>query len=257
MKIIIILFFSITLLSQQRVVIIGAPVADIVAQLELEDKVIASDDYSQNTFFKKSKNIGYLDSLRPSSISELDPDYIMFIDNGLSKEISNYLKTTAIPNFKFKTAFDQETVLENIKTIGEIFGKEIKANDLVEDAQMKFTELEFKTQLVQNDKKIVFVKRSYEKLKIAGKGTPEDFIIKTIDAENIAGGSGWVDLKNQNMNKADIIIFEKNRFLTEFPKSLYTTKSYKNNKFIVFDSNQLLGISPRVIDLMIKIYETH
>ncbi len=188
-----ILFFLILLLLignkkeekvPQRIVSLAPGFTETLIDLGLKDKIVGvttSSDYLEEV--KDVEKIGFY--MKPSleKIVALSPDLVLATDYVGQRQTVKTLRKLGIAVEVFEEKGVKELFLE-IKKIGEVCGKQEKANLLVQRMQRKIEQIRTRTASLPRPR--VYVEIGYNPLFTCGKGSFIDELIEIAGGDNIA-----------------------------------------------------------------------
>ena len=189
----------------QRIVSLGSPITEILFALDLGDRVVATDDYS--TYPEEAAALPKVGAPWPGfnaeTILDREPDLILSSAGTIVQQLEPY----GVPVFVVQPT-DIQGILDDIREIGEITGKEKQARDLVNSLQARVDAVTARTDgLAAGDRPSVFYEvdatdptRPYT----AGSGTFQDELISLAGGTNVAGGaSSWYQISVEESVDAD------------------------------------------------------
>jgi len=168
----------------QRIVSLAPGFTEVLISLGLKDKIVGvttSSDYLKEV--KEIEKIGFY--MKPSleKIIALSPDLVLATNCIEQRQAIKTLRKLEIAVEVFEEKGIRELLLE-IKKIGEICGKQEKANLLVQRMQRKIEQIRTKTAFLPRPR--VYVEIGYKPLFTCGKGSFIDELIEIAGGENIA-----------------------------------------------------------------------
>ena len=240
----ILLFFCINLMGESRVVTLTPSINEIVYALGMGENVVANTKYCDFPEESKSvKKVGGYSTISLEKILESKPT-VVIAQNYDAKMLRN-LKNLNIKTMIFKT--DTISSIKNtIKTLGEYFGKQEKANELISNIDISLKSLEN----IVLDKKILIVigprKNLNNQIYITGNNLYFEDIIKASGNKNayFSTSTNQPVVNSEkiiNMNP-DIIVMispfldgkeKEQKELIKLWQTLPVNASIKNNIYIV------------------------
>ncbi len=221
--------------NPQRIVSLGAPITEILFALDLGDRVVATDDYSD--YPDEAKSITKVGSPWPGfsteTILDQEPDLILSSAGTIVQQLEPY----GVPVFVVQPT-DIEGIYEDIRLIGRICGKKKQASDLVNSLTARVDAVTAKIgSLTDEEKPTIF--------SLAG-------------GKNIAGTqSGWYQISLEKIVDADpdMIILEDYQYGVS-PESVGARSpawaglsAVKNGHvYPVEDPNLTSRYGPRIVD---------
>lgn len=240
----ILLFFCINLMGESRIVTLTPSINEIVYALGMGENVVANTKYCDFPEESKSvKKVGGYSTISLEKILESKPT-VVIAQNYDAKMLRN-LKNLNIKTMIFKT--DTISSIKNtIKTLGEYFGKQEKANELISNIDISLKSLEN----IVLDKKILIVigprKNLNNQIYITGNNLYFEDIIKASGNKNayFSTSTNQPVVNSEkiiNMNP-DIIVMispfldgkeKEQKELIKLWQTLPVNASIKNNIYIV------------------------
>ncbi|WP_121626265.1 ABC transporter substrate-binding protein [Poseidonibacter antarcticus] len=178
----ILLFFCINLMGESRIVTLTPSINEIVYALGMGKNVVANTKYCDFPLeSKKVKKVGGYSTISLEKILEAKPT-VVIAQNYDAKMLGN-LKNLNIKTMVFKTD-TLDSIKNTIKTLGEYFGKQKKANELISKIDTSLKSLEN----IVLDKKILIVigprKNLNNQIYITGNNLYFEDIIKASGNKN-------------------------------------------------------------------------
>lgn len=250
----------------ERIISIAPSNTEILFALGLGDRVVAVTDYCDYPAEAKTKDsVGSY--IKPSieEIVALSPDLILATGVHEDKVIPALegLGLTVV-------ALDSDTldeVLESIRLVGEITGKQKEADQLATEMSDRIRAITEQTAgLSQAEKPRVFYVIWYDPLMSAGSGTFQDNMIEKVGGINITGNlTGWVTVSLETVLEAnpEVMIAGINhaslndlnyQFIKTEPR-LADTAARQNDRVYEVDANLVSRTGPRIIDGLEKLAE--
>jgi iron complex transport system substrate-binding protein len=191
--------------NPQRIVSLGSPITEILFALDLGDRVVATDDYSDypDEAAALAKVGAPWPGFNTETILDQDPDLILSSAGNIVTQLEPY----GVPVFVVQPT-NIEGVFEDILEIGDITGKEKEARALVDSLQARVDAVTARTGgLATDGRPTVFYEvdatdaaRPYT----AGSGTFQDELIGLAGGRNIADdASGWYQISVEKIVDAD------------------------------------------------------
>jgi iron complex transport system substrate-binding protein len=245
--------------NPQRIVSLGAPITEILFALDLGDRVIATDDYSD--YPDEAKSITKVGSPWPGfsteTILDQEPDLILSSAGTIVQQLEPY----GVPVFVVQPT-DIAGIYEDIRLIGRITGKKKQASDVVNSLTARVSEVTDKTaSLTDEQKPTIFYEVDVTDSTgpyTVGSGTFQDELIALAGGKNIAGTqSGWYQISLEKIMDADpdMIILEDYQYGVS-PESVGARSpawsglsAVKNGHvYPVEDPNLTSRYGPRIVD---------
>jgi iron complex transport system substrate-binding protein len=197
----------------QRIVSLGAPITEILFALDLGDRVVATDDYSD--YPDESKSVAKVGSPWPGfstdTILDQEPDLILSSEGAIVQQLEPY----GVPVFVIQPT-DIAGIYKDIDLIGRMTGKKNQASDLVDSLTARVSAVTDKTGILTDEQKptVFYEVDASDPTKppyTVGSGTFQDELIALAGGKNIAAGqSGWYQISMESLVDADpdMIILE-------------------------------------------------
>ena len=240
----ILLFFCINLMGESRIVTLTPSINEIVYALGMGKNVVANTTYCDfPEESKKVKKVGGYSTISLEKILEAKPT-VVIAQNYDAKMLGN-LKNLNIKTMIFKTD-TLDSIKNTIKTLGEYFGKQKKANELISKIDTSLKSLEN----IVLDKKVLIVigprKNLNNQIYITGNNLYFEDIIKASGNKNayFSTSTNQPVVNSEkiiNMNP-DIIVMispfldgkeKEQKELIKLWQTLPVNASIKNNIYIV------------------------
>lgn len=271
-KIVIVLFFLISaniLTAQERIVIIGHGLTEIVYALGFGDKVVGVDD--QSTYPPETKElpkVGYYESVNATQIKSLNPDMIIARNDAgtfiqiaeLRANTKNYLDIPPSKNF--------DDIKASIRMIAEYFNVAQKGEDLIDELEDQVIAVERKREELNILPKVSFVLVNKNgDVMVFGTETDANHMIK------ISGGYNTM-IYNREAKKIDPdyfelseqdVIFVARRNLEKvggleslkLKYKLNKTKAHKNENIVVVDYDMFTSFGTRFPLMFSQVVDTY
>ena len=207
------------------------------------------------------ENIGGFSTVNVERIIELEPD-VVFGTAG-HEEVRDQLAQAGIPVILFK-AVDIDTVLDNIRTVGEVMGMKVEAGELVADMMERIINIENAAADI-TDEKTAFYMLWNDPLMSAGANTFIDTVITMAGGINIAGDSesAWpmYDMETLIMLDPQVILLSPHGGSGITKQDLmadpnFATISAVKNGDVYELSNEdiILRAGPRIVEALEEVY---
>ena len=174
--------------------------------LGLGNKIIGIDTNSASYSDSLPKDVKQFDMMNPDNeaLVALEPDIIF--TSGMSNEggvdAFQPARDAGICVADIPSSSSFEEIAEDLKFIGSAVGEDEKAQELIDEFNLKHEEVELLGKDVTEKKKILFMislpSADYPSVYTTGKGTYLDEMITDIGAENITGDQeGWISISEE------------------------------------------------------------
>lgn len=168
----------------ERIVSLGGDVTEIIYALNAEQNLVGRDSTSLHPKAKSLPDVGYMRQLNVEGILALKPTRIITTEVAQPTVVLKQLEATGVKVDTVPLKYSPESVVEKIKQIGELLGKEDQAVKLAENfaAQIKAIPSS------PLDVKILFIlNRAGANNMVAGTDTVADSAIRLVGAKNAMG----------------------------------------------------------------------
>ena len=245
--------------NPQKIVSLGAPITEILFALDLGDRVVATDDYSD--YPDEAKSITKVGSPWPGfsteTILDQEPDLILSSSGAIVQQLESY----GVPVFVIQPR-DIAGIYEDIRLIGQITGKKKQASDLVDSLTARVSEVTDKTSGLTDDEKptVFYEVDATDPISpyTVGSGTFQDELITLAGGKNIGDAqSGWYQMSMETIVDADpdMIILEDYQYGVS-PESVGARSAawaglsaVKNGHvYPIEDPNLTSRYGPRIVD---------
>jgi len=198
--------------NPKRIVSLGAPITEILFALDLGDRVVGTDDYSD--YPEAAKSVPKVGAPWPGfsteTILDQEPDLILSYAGTIVQQLEPY----GVPVFVIQPT-DIEGIYEDIRLIGRICGKKKQASDLVNSLTARVNAVTAKTGgLTDEERPTIFYEvdaTDPTSPYTVGSGTFQNELITLAGGRNIAATqSGWYPISLEELVNADpdMIILE-------------------------------------------------
>ena len=183
---------------------------EILYALELDDEIIAVDDYSDYPEEANDKEkIGDM-NLNIEKIISMEPDIVFAHEMSLpaAEEGFQQIRDAGITLYVVKNAMNFDETYETIENIGEAVGQPGTAAGVVQDMQAKAEEVAEKVKDVEIEKTVFVETSDVPEVYAPGKNTFMQEILDKIGAENVVTEEGWIMISPEEIVKQnpDVII---------------------------------------------------
>ncbi len=198
--------------NPQRIVSLGCSITKMLFALDLGDRVVATDDYSDypEEVAALPKVGAPWPGFAAETIMDLDPDLILSSAGAIVQQLEPY----GVPVFVVQPV-DMQGILDNVLMIGDLTGKEEAAGVLVDSLRARVAAVTAKTDgLAAGQRPSVYYEvdatdpsRPYT----VGSGTFQDELLRLAGGANVASVQpGWYQISLEKVVDADpdLIILE-------------------------------------------------
>lgn len=255
--------------AQDKVLVLGGTIAEIIHDLGALDRVIARDS---TTTFPESvtalPDVGYLRALSAEGVLSVAPDLIIAEEEAGPPEVADVLKAAGIPWVSIPEANTAEGVSARIAAVGAAMGLPEETAALVAATEASMAEAAAAAASISDDqrKTVLFVlSLQGGRVMAAGQGTSAEGIIalaggvnalptiegyKQVNDEAIAAANPDVVLMMEHggpMAMSDDDLFAM--------PALVNTKAAANRAVVRMDGLMLLGFGPRTGTAALALHE--
>jgi iron complex transport system substrate-binding protein len=245
--------------NPQRIVSLGAPITEILFELDLGDRIVATDDYSD--YPDEAKSVAKVGAPWPGfsteTILDQEPDLILSSKGTIVQQLEPY----GVPVLVLQPS-DIAGIYEDIRLIGRITGKIEQASDLVDSLTARVNEVTEKTgNLTDEQKPTVFYEvdaTDPASPYTVGSGTFQDELIALAGGKNVGGTqSGWYRMSMEAIANADpdMIILEDYQYgvspesVGERSPAWAGLSAVKNGHVYPIEDSDLTSLyGPRIVD---------
>ncbi|RKS87745.1 iron complex transport system substrate-binding protein [Orbus hercynius] len=243
--------------SQERIIIAGGSITEIIYLLQAQDELVGVDMTSTYPPEVKSlPQIGYWKQLSIEGILSLKPTlFITWQDSGPSP-IFAQLATADVDILSLQRVPNDLTLLfSNIEKIGDRLHKSEQAKQLISAIASDVAIVEDK--IVQEDHapNVLFLLSMSGVTQVAGKNTVADSLITLAGGNNIATHNNYKNYSSEALIVAnpDVIVVTSQSIdaiggienLAQFA-GVNHTNAWKNKRIVLIDQALILGMGPRV-----------
>lgn len=194
-----------------RIVSIGGSITEIAYALGEQDKLVARDSTSlYPEAALKLPDVGYMRQLSPESVLSVDPTGLLVVEGSGPKETIDVLKKASIPFITVPETYDHAGILEKIRVVGQAFGVDEKAAELLASVDADLAAAERLTAGIPEKKRVLFIlSMQGGKILAAGSDTAANGIIELAGAVNaVEGYSGYKQLSDEAaiLARPDVIL---------------------------------------------------
>lgn len=245
--------------AQDKVLVLGGTIGEIIFDLGALDRVIARDS---TTTYPPSvtdlPDVGYLRALSAEGVLSVAPDLIIAESEAGPPEVADVLKAAGIPWVSVPEANTADGVITRIRTVGEALDLPQETEALVAETQAGLdAAASAAARVAQDDRKTVLFVLSTQggRIMAAGQGTSAEAIIGLAGAVNaLPDIEGYKQVNDEAITAAnpDVILMMENGGpaaisddeLFALP-ALANTTAAQNRAVLRLDGLMLLGFGPR------------
>lgn len=240
-----------------RIVSIGGSITEIAYALGEQDKLVARDSTSlYPEAALKLPDVGYMRQLSPESVLSVDPTGLLVVEGSGPKETIDVLKKASIPFITVPETYDHAGILEKIRVVGQAFGVDEKAAELLASVDADLAAAERLTAGIPEKKRVLFIlSMQGGKILAAGSDTAANGIIELAGAVNaVEGFSGYKQLSDEAaiLAKPDfILMMDRGEGQSVSEAELFAhpaiapTPAGQAKRLVRMNGGYLLGFGPR------------
>lgn len=252
--------------TNERIIVAGGSLTEIIYQLGLGDHVVGVDQSSTYPeAVKDIPSIGYWIQLNIEGMLSLTPTILVTWSEAKPASALEQLQQTGTPVLLLnRSPATAEQLMINIRKIAQTFNIEAKGEELVHTIT---TRLETIAQQVAQQKErpdvLFLLSISGNPAQVAGKQTVADGIITLAGGHNIATHQNYQIFSAESFIAAnpDVIILTTQALqslggMEQLGKiqGINQTKAWQNKRIVAFDQAILLGIGPRIAEAVEGLY---
>lgn len=235
-----------------RIVSADGSITETVYALGAQDLLVGVDTTSNYPQAVKSlPRVGYLRALPFEGVLALRPDVLLTTVEAAPDRTLDRLDQVGVEVIRLPVAYTPEDTLERIRKVGEVVGKEDKAEALVASIQGRIHHLE-KTVNGAGQRVLFLMVAGGHGVTIAGAGTTANALLETLGASNaMASIDGYKPAGREALlaSQPDAIVIAETspgRFnIADWPQ-LAALDAWKRGRYYVGDAMLLLGFGPRL-----------
>lgn len=241
--------------AQERVVVVGGALTEIVVALGQLDRVIGRDTTSTwPEDVTALPDVGYMRALSPEGLLALDPDLILADAGSGPPETIAVIEAAQVPFLHVDAAYDAEGVLGRISAVSEALG--VDGSALYAEIEAEFLELAAARAALGDPVRVMFIiSATGGRINASGRGTAADGIIELAGAVNVIDDfQGYRQLNDEAVASAApeaIIMMDRggDHALTDAQilshPALSLTPAARDGRVVRMDGLYLLGFGPR------------
>ncbi|MBI0114503.1 MULTISPECIES: hemin ABC transporter substrate-binding protein [unclassified Gilliamella] len=243
--------------ANQRIVIAGGALTEIVFALGAGDQVIGVDKTS--SFPEKVKQlpqIGYWKLLNIEGILSLKPSLFITLNDVEPENIIDQVNQSKVDVLALKRVPGTIDLLyENINKIAVKLDKQKEGQALIERIKTNIADIEAKVATHAQKTKVLALMSMGGNNSVAGKNTTIDALITIAGGENLANHNSFKSYTAESLItlNPEVIILNKHSIdqlggldkVNTIP-GITETAAFKNNRITIIDDSYLFGIGPRV-----------
>lgn len=237
-----------------RIVSLNGSITEVLSAFGMEQNIVGVDVTSNYPgSVNKIEKVGYVRSLAAEKVLALNPTLVLAFSEGLKPELKDQFAAAHVHSLIITQEYNIEGTKAMIRTLGENFNQQQKADDLAAKVDEDLKKVE---PLPVKPKVLFIYARGAGALMVAGNKTAPKAMIELAGGENAI--SGFDDFKPLtpealvNANPDVILMFDSGLQslggmdgLLALP-GVAQTNAGKNKSVIEMDGQYLAGFGPRV-----------
>ena len=243
--------------ANQRIVIAGGALTEIVFALGAGDQVIGVDKTSSfPEQVKQLPQIGYWKLLNIEGILSLKPSLFITLIDVEPENIINQVNQSKVDVLALKRVPGTIDLLyENINKIAVKLDKQKEGQALINQIRTNLADLETKIATHPQKTKVLALMSMGGTNSVAGKNTTIDALITIAGGENLANHNSFKSYTAESLItlNPEVIILNKHSIVqlggldkVNTIPGITETAAFKNNRITIIDDSYLFGIGPRV-----------
>lgn len=244
--------------AQERVVVVGGALTEIVVALGQLDRVIGRDTTSTwPEQVTELPDVGYMRALSPEGLLALNPDLILADAGSGPPETIAVIEAAQVPFVHVEAAYDETGVLGRIAAVSEALG--VDGSGLYNEVEAAFAELaearESRAARGAPVRAMFIISAAGGRINASGYGTAADGMIQLAGAVNVIDEfEGYRQLNDEAVAAAApevIIMMDRagDHALTDEQilahPALVLTPAARDGRVVRMDGLYLLGFGPR------------
>lgn len=237
---------------------------EILFSLGVGDKIIGATDF--DTYPEAANDIERVSTstvINAERIVELNPDVVIAYTSGDEAQVTQ-LEDAGLKVFVIQSAASFDDVYGDIEQLGDVFGKEEKADELVEDIQTQIEEVQEKVATVETKKKVYLEISPAPDIWTSASETFQNEILEAAGVDNIfADQTGWFSVAEEDVitRNPELIITTVNYIEDPIGEiksrtSWNTIQAIKNGEVYQLDSDILSRPATRIGEAVQLVAET-
>lgn len=181
--------FATPIAAQERVVVVGGGLAEIVYALGQEHRLVGRDTTaSYPPQIEALPDVGYMRALSPEGLLALDPDMIIASEGAGPAETVQIMQAASVPFVQISDEPSAVAVLERVMTIAAQLDASAQGEALVAQLEAEFAALRDATEVVTRPRRVMFILSAQGgRINAAGRDTGASAMIE------LAGGVNAFD----------------------------------------------------------------
>ncbi|MDX5482086.1 MAG: ABC transporter substrate-binding protein [Hymenobacteraceae bacterium] len=251
-----------------KIATLGGTITEIICALNYCDNIVATDRTSTYpVHMQQLPSLGYRNNVKAEGVISTGADMVLAEAGYLPPSVTEQLQSTGIALHAFENKLNPESTRDMITNIGKLLGREARAQELIQELDADFNQVNTLLAGASAKPKVLFVyARGQGTLNIGGKGTFAESMIK------LAGGELAVpQIEDFKPLTAEAVIAANPDYLLFFDMGLQSiggiegalqvpgiqeTTAGKNRNIIAMDGQYLSGFGPRVGKAVLELAQT-
>ena len=246
--------FALPAVAQERIVVAGSALCEIVAALDATDRMVGRDTtctYPES--MADLPDMGYLRALSAEGLLSLNPDLILADVDAGPPETMDLVAATDVPVVRVEADFTQTGVIERIDAVAQALG--VDGGPLAMQVEAEFEALAQARAGAGPVSAMFVLSAAGGRILASGAGTAASGMLDLAGAENaITGFEGYRQLTDEAITAAapDVIVMMDragdhaldDAAIIAHP-ALGLTPAAQNGRIVRMDGVYLLGFGPR------------
>lgn len=244
--------------AQERVVVVGGALTEIVVALGESHRMIGRDTTSTwPEEIQELPDVGYMRALSPEGLLSLDPDLILADAGSGPQETIDIMQAAQVPFVQVQAAYSAEGVLDRITAVSEALGVDGSAfhDEVAAEFEALAAAREARAARAEPLRVMFIISAQGGRINASGAGTAAAGIIDLAGAVNaVEGYEGYRQLNDEAitaaapdaivmMDRAGDFAIDDSEILAH--PALGLTPAARDGRVIRMDGLFLLGFGPR------------
>ena len=246
--------------AQQRLVVAGGELTEIVYALGAADRLVAVDSTSNYpAAARQLPKLGYVRALPVEGTLAMKPDLVLLSgEAGPPPAVAQLKQATEVR--VIDPQWSPAGLLARVEQVAEALGLQERGEQLNGELRQRFATLDKRLPLADPPRTLLVLSAGRHGVQVAGKGTQGQALLDALGLPNVADGEGYKPLNAEAVlaTNPQLIIIAETRpgsFQPEQLPLLDSTEAGAQGRVLVTDGMLLLGFGPRLPDAMETVLE--
>ncbi|MFP1682935.1 hemin ABC transporter substrate-binding protein [Alloalcanivorax sp. C16-1] len=246
--------------AQQRLVVAGGELTEIVYALDAGDRLVAVDSTSNYpAAARQLPKLGYVRALPVEGTLALKPDLVLLSgEAGPPPAVAQLKQATEVR--LIDPEWSPAGLLARVEQVAEALELQARGEQLNAGLRERFAALDQRLPLADPPRTLLVLSAGRHGVQVAGKGTQGQALLDALGLPNVTDGEGYKPLNAEAVLAANpqLIIIAETRpgsFQPEQLPLLESTDAGAHGRVLVDDGMRLLGFGPRLPDAMEAVLE--